>query len=449
MSRRVLFIAYIFPPAGGAGVQRATKFIKYLPHHGWLPSVLTVANPSVPLLDSSLGADIPPQTIIRRARTLEPGYAFKAAVADETAPRVSGAARLRQRIKRVAVRLLKLVLQPDAQRLWKPFAIQEGKRLLRQIPHAAIVATAPPYSTFLVGAALSRSSGLPLVLDYRDEWDLSSAYLENQRPDPLSRAIQQRMQHGVVRTARALVATTPGSAQALQRVCRGARSNARVTWIPNGYDPEDFPATLEPPPDHGPYRLIYVGTLWALTSPVPLVEAVRLLGQRQPATAANLELVFAGRRLGPEGKALERLQDVPSRLTEHAYVDHAEAVHLLRTAHGLCALLSDLPGAGRVVPAKVFEYMAAKRPILAIGPPGDMWSLCRQYPAAQCFVPADIEGIANWLAVEVTKHLRGQTVNVQGWDGDLFDRRQQAGQLAKLLESLQQTDEDKHIRKRC
>jgi glycosyltransferase involved in cell wall biosynthesis len=449
MNRRVLFIAYIFPPAGGAGVQRAVKFIKYLPHYGWLPSVLTVANPSVPLLDSTLGTDIPPNTIIRRARTLEPRYGFKAAVTADTPPNQAGAARLRQRIKGAIVRLSKLILQPDVQVLWRPFAIQEGQRLLRQIPHAAIVATAPPYSTFLVGAALSRWSGLPLVLDYRDEWDLSSTYMENQRPDPLSRAIQRRMQHGVVRAARALVATTPGSAQALHRVCQKAHSKADVTWISNGFDPEDFPAEFGPPPAQGPYRLIYVGTIWALTSPVPLVEAVRLLAQRQPATAANLELVFAGRRLGPEGKALEALKDLPCRLMEHPYVDHAEAVSLLRSAHGLCALLSDLPGAGRVVPAKIFEYMAAMRPILAIGPPGELWELCRQCPAAHCFAPRNLEGIANWLAQEITNHSLGKTLNVQPWNEALFNRRQQAGQLAQLLDSLQQSDGRELLRKWC
>jgi glycosyltransferase involved in cell wall biosynthesis len=447
MSRRVLVIAYIFPPAGGAGVQRATKFVKYLPHHGWLPSVLTVANPSVPLFDASLGADIPPDTIIRRARTLEPGYALKAAVASETPAAPNWSVRLRQRIKRTALRLSKLFLQPDVQVLWIPDALREGRRLLRQVPHAAILATAPPYSTFLVGAALSRHSGLPLVLDYRDEWDISSTYMENHRPDPLSRAIQRRMQQWVVRTAKALIATTPGSARALRSVCRQAHSQARVSWIYNGYDPEDFPDDFRSlPAGKGPYRLIYVGSLWALTSPGPLVEAVRLLSQRQPEIAAHLEMVFAGRRIGPEGQALERLKGLPCRVVEHPYLDHSEAVHLLRSAHGLCALLSDLPGAGRVVPAKIFEYMAAKQPILTIAPPGELWALCQQYPAAHCFAPADIEAITNWLTHEVERHRRGQgpegnqegkAVDLRSWDGALFNRRQQAGQLAHVLESLE------------
>src|SRR5687767_2179357 len=78
--RRVLFVSYPFPPVGGAGVQRTTKFVKYLPHWGWMPSVLTVANPSVPVWDESLVRDVPREVIVRRARTLEPSYSAKASV---------------------------------------------------------------------------------------------------------------------------------------------------------------------------------------------------------------------------------------------------------------------------------------------------------------------------------------------------------------------------------
>src|SRR5688500_8400881 len=78
--RRVLIVSYLFPPVGGAGVQRAVKFVKYLSEFGWQPSVLTVANPSVPVMDRSLLADIPRDVTIHKARTLEPGYAVKSIV---------------------------------------------------------------------------------------------------------------------------------------------------------------------------------------------------------------------------------------------------------------------------------------------------------------------------------------------------------------------------------
>src|SRR5262249_30799905 len=82
MKRRVLFVTYLFPPVCGAGVQRITTFVKYLPHWGWLPSVLTVTNPSLPLTDGSMMIDIPQNTLICRAPTLEPSYTLKAMVSE-------------------------------------------------------------------------------------------------------------------------------------------------------------------------------------------------------------------------------------------------------------------------------------------------------------------------------------------------------------------------------
>jgi glycosyltransferase involved in cell wall biosynthesis len=435
--RRVLMITYVFPPTGGAGVQRVTKFVKYLPHHGWLPSVLTVANPSVPLVDQSLGSDIPPETIVRRAKTWEPSYGFKTAVAAD-----AGASRRRQgivpRVARAAARRVgKILLQPDPQALWRPWAVREGKRLLYEVPHDAIVATGPPFSTFLVGAALSRKTGLPLVLDYRDEWDLSNIYWEHQRAGLLSRLIQRRMQNRVIRAAKAVIATTPSSARALEKLRNNCGSSASVAWIYNGFDAEDFPPSFfEEGPANAMYRLTYVGTLWTLTSPAALVAAVSRFSECDPILASRLELVFAGRRLPGEEQLLDRLKGLTCQVSKHPYVDHSEAMRLLWEADGLCVLMADLAGAGRVLPAKIFEYMAARRPILAIAPPGEVWELLRGHPAAHCFAPSDISGIANFLRIEVSRHQQNGHQVFPLSAGTAFDRRQQAGQLGGLLDCL-------------
>ncbi len=207
-TQRVLIVAYVFPPVGGAGVQRVTKFVKYLPEFGWEATVLTTENPSVPLTDESLLADVPPQTKIVRARTLEPGYAFKRSFLAgnaSAASNVEQAARLLATskdfengvnrrgstgeppmlrilgaatayVKRFLRGAVNLLLQPDPQVLWNHHAIEAGLRILSQEKHDAIFVTAPPFSSLLVGAELSRRTGLPLVLDYRDEWGISNAY---------------------------------------------------------------------------------------------------------------------------------------------------------------------------------------------------------------------------------------------------------------------------------
>ena len=436
--RRALLISYPFPPVGGAGVQRVTKFTKYLPQAGWLTSVLTVENPSVPLVDQSLGHDIPPETIVRRARTWEPSYSLKTAVS-------AGGGSGRQRrlsalpaAKAMVRRFANLVLQPDPQILWMPGAVRDGLKLLREVPHAAIVATGPPFSTFLIGAALSRRTKLPLILDYRDEWGLSNTLWENKRLDGLSTKIQMRMHQRVVRQAAALVATTKASAASLEAIRDQSGARAQVTCIYNGYDPDDFPGALaDRLASDGRYRLVYAGTLWSLTSVEPLVEAALELARRRPDLAGRLELVFAGRRTGAQQSFLDRLSDSPCRVVELPYLDHSGAIELISSADGLCALLTDTPGAERVVPAKLFESMAAQKPIVMIAPAGEAWELLKPYPAAHVFDPKDIAGIANGLAGEIERTASGDDIDWSGWDGAQYERKNQARQLAAILDANQ------------
>jgi glycosyltransferase involved in cell wall biosynthesis len=440
MSKRVLFIAYLFPPVGGAGVQRAAKFVKYLPVCGWTPTVLTVTNPSVPVLDESLVDEIPPEAVIRRAPTWEPSYAVKNIVASAD----SADSRPLRQAGRLARRLLnsvvKTLLQPDPQVLWLPGALREGLKLLGQARHEVILATAPPFSSFLVAARLSRKTGLPLVLDYRDEWTICNSHWENRRPDPVSRFILDRLQARMLRRTNTVLATTRSSAKMLARLCQAAGSKARVGYIYNGFDVDDFPAVGSGSPGHYPVpsshlRLVYVGSLWNMASVEPLVQAVQRFADQTPDLACHLELVFAGRRTDKQQQHVEILKRLPCRVVEYSYLDHRRAVELLCSASLSCILLGDLPGAERVVPAKVFECMAARRPLLAITPPGEMTELLSAYPGAHVYHPRETKPLADFLANQVRRCRAGVPPADVVWDGAPFSRAQEARQLAEILDS--------------
>jgi glycosyltransferase involved in cell wall biosynthesis len=334
-------------------------------------------------------------------------------------------------------RVSSLVLQPDPQVLWIPEAVRQGRKLVHEFSHSAIVVTAPPFSAFFVGAALARQSRLPLVLDYRDEWTLSGAYWENRRMDSFSRRIQTAMQRRVVRSAQSLVATTRASAMALDKIREEADSPAQTTCIYNGFDPDDFSSTQEVSGERkNVFRLAYVGTLWNLTSVAPLARAVQLFCERHPDLRDDLELIFIGRRTSPQEQILEDMKKYGCRIVDYPYMKHIESVNFIRSADGLCLLLSDLPGAERVVPAKVFEYLAAKKAILAIAPRGEVWDILKHYPEGSTYVPGDIGGITNWLVRQVRAHKEGHSVYLNGWDPAPFGRSHQARQLSEILDSL-------------
>lgn len=458
--RRVLVVAYVFPPTGGAGVQRVTKFVKYLPQFGWDCSVLTVANPSVPVFDETLAEDIPESTVVRLARTLEPGYALKNAVsagsAESSVQASAGRGRSIRSLLKSAIRTTgNAVLQPDAQILWYPGAVREGLQLLSDLKHDAIFVTAPPFSSLVTGAALSRRSGLPLIVDYRDEWGISNRFMENRQKSGLSHSIQNRMQARVLRQASAAIATTRRSASSIQQTVHQAGGTATVSCIYNGYDAADLePATVSSQessksngqrsveetsqkssePEHK-LRIAYVGTLWNLTSIEPLVAGIERLAADDPAKASRIELVVAGRRTGQQDELLDRLEPLPCELIREGYVEHGRAIEIMRQADVQCLLLSDVPDAQRVVPAKTFEYLALGKPILYVGPDGEVQDILAGFPQAEAFRPADTEGICGYLKGQL------ETSNIGSSDAapqpaEQFERRALTAQLAEVLNQV-------------
>lgn len=456
--RRVLVVAYVFPPAGGAGVQRVTKFVKYLPEFGWDCSVLTVANPSVPVFDETLAKDVPESTVVRLAKTLEPGYALKNAVSAGSGVAGSGkqSGGLKKLIKSVVRAAGNAILQPDAQILWYPGAVKEGLQLLSELKHDAIFVTAPPFSSFVTGAALSRRSGLPLIVDYRDEWGISNQFQENRQKSSFSHRLQDRMQRKVLRQASAVIATTARSAESVRESVKRAGSSATVSCIYNGYDAADLLKVANEfldastgdsnghleasnlksekamPSNARQLRIAYVGTLWNLTSIEPVVSAIENLAAEDRKKAERIELVVAGRRTGAQDEILDRLESLPCRLTREGYVEHKRAIEIMDQADVQCLLLSDVPEAGRVVPAKTFEYLALGRKILYVGPDGEVREILSEFPQAESFLPADADGIADYLSRYLDDSATGSAV-VDTSSAKRFERRSLTRQLAELL----------------
>ncbi len=438
--RRVLFVSYAFPPTGGGGVQRAAKFAKYLPQYGWRPTIVTVDNPSVPLQDHDLTGDLDPRLQIVRAKTWEPGYGVKKRLAKAgSGGRVTAGSLLR--------RLSMHVLQPDPQILWNPFAFRAAARTLQAQTHDAILVTGPPFSSFLLGCKLKKQFGIPLILDFRDEWMLVAQHLENYQLSGFAYRWQQAMMRKVLRAADGVIATTRASAVELAGYCREAKSAATVACIYNGFDPDDLSALRYEPVADAKLRIVYTGTLWNLTNIAPLVRALQSLARLAPGRASDLELVVAGRRTPQQDAILDRLRDTPVSVVRHDYLPHKQSLKLAASADMLLLLLDEQPGAERVVPAKLFEYLALGRPILAIGPEGETRQLLRDQSQTAAFRPAETERLARWLTtqldtVSISKmpHRVHSRLAASPTLLDRFSRPNLTGELAHLLECCVKAD---------
>jgi hypothetical protein len=421
---RALIVSYVFPPVGGAGVQRVLKLVKYLPHWGVTPSVLTARNPSAPLFDGSLEREVPPGTALIRARTLEPRYAAKQLAWQAAAGSSQTAS---SRVKRTLLGLGRRLLVPDPQVLWLPAAqLALGRRLASAQADDVVMISGPPFSTFLLGALPRLRPGTALVLDYRDEWTTTASAYEMGG----SRRASALLERAVLRLCHAVTtATEEFRCQLLARF--PWLEPERVITIPNGYDPEDFSADL-PTPCGDRCLITYAGTVFKLTSARGLLAGLELLHEREPQLARLLEMRFIGRIVDTELEYFSGSAALGVR--QLGYLDHQATLEQLAHSHATLCILDQVDGAERIYPAKIFELMRLGRPCLALSPEGALTQLVRRHRLGEVVAPRDTAAIAGALG-RLAQRFREGTLNTapQPLDVERFDRRLQARTFAKVF----------------
>ncbi len=422
---RALIVSYAFPPVGGAGVQRVLKLVKYLPQHGVHADVLTAKDPSVPVQDDSLIRDVPAETKVLRARTFEPAYTAKRLAWQVAANGQTGAA---ASLKRRAVALGRRLLVPDPQLLWLPAAhLALARRLVDTQPDDVVFISGPPFSQFLLAALCRLRRGTAVVLDYRDEWTMTSSSYEMAS----AARVNAQLEAAILPFAHAITTATEEFRSALLR--RFAWLDPRrVHAIPNGYDPEDFPDTLPSPPTHR-FVLTYSGTIFRLTSAAGLIEGLRLLHAREPALAKLLEVRFVGRIVDTEASHFDDTESLGVR--RFGYLEHARALAHLAESHAALCILDQVDGVERIFPAKIFEIMRLGRPCLALTPEGALADLMRRHRLGEVVHPRDAEAIARMLA-RMLRAFCDATPNAHApLDIERFDRRVQAAEFASVFRS--------------
>lgn len=423
---RALVVSYVFPPVGGAGVQRVLKLVKYLPEYGVRADVLTAKDPSVPLQDDSLIRDVPTATQVLRVRTFEPGYSAKKLAWRATSNEHPGAA---ARWKRQAVALGRRLLVPDPQLLWLPAAQLALARRLWGAPPDVVFISGPPFSQFLLAALCRLRRGTAVVLDYRDEWTMTSSAYEMSG----TASVNAQLERAVLRCAHAITTATEEFRSALLRRFRWLNPS-RVHAIPNGYDPEDFPATL-PSPSTQRFVLTYSGTVFRLTSAAGFIAGLRLLHARDRALAKLLEVRFVGRIVDTEASHFEDTDTLGVR--RFGYLEHAHALSHLAESHAALCILDEVAGVERIYPAKIFEIMRLGRPCLALTPEGALAALVRKHRLGEVVHPRDPEAVARTLARMLRAFCDATPNEHTPIDIERFDRRLQAAEFAEVFRSAQ------------
>lgn len=363
-TQRVLMLAYFFPPLGGGGVQRTLKHVRYLPDHGFAPVVLTTRFVWSPIKDATLGAEIPAGTTVIRAPEV-PLHVVRWGV--------QGALR---RV-RLSTAVASYIGWPDEAAGWVPGATWHALRAVRRHRPDVLYSTSSPVSAHLVALIVSRVTGVPWVADFRDGWTRNPQ--GEAVSGPFAR-LSARLERQVVKRARAVI-VVDDSVELLDV----EHDDPRRVVIRNGVDAEDLPATADRARNER-FRLSYVGALYGERDAAPVFAALRTLIDRGAVDPGALEVRLVGHQALDPGLDLGRIP-----ITRVGYVDHATAVAEMTSAD---ALLFYSPASNRGSSGKIFEYLAAGRPILCVaGRDNFAFELVEELEAGPCVEPDDQAGI--------------------------------------------------------
>lgn len=415
---RVLMVAFHFPPlAGSSGIQRTLRFVQHLPAHGWQPIVLSAhprayANTSQDLMD-----EVPQGTVVERAFALD------------TARHLS-----------IAGRYPGLLSRPDRWRLWEVGAVPAGLRLIRQYRPDVIWSTYPIATAHLIAWRLHRLSGIPLVADFRDPM-AQEGYPE----DPQVWRAYQRIEQRVAQNASRLVFVTP-SAQAMYRARYASLPQDRFALIENGYDEESFAAAeralaegAASPLNPGCMTLLHSGIVYpSERDPRALFEALGRMRADGRAVPGKLKLRFRA----PVHKDL--LQQLATQTGTQELIDilppvpYREALQEMLRADGL--LVMQGANCNEQIPAKLYEYFRARRPILGLADPsGDTGRVMREAGVAHVARledAAQVEAALTRYLAEVAPASPSPALTPQL---AAMSRKARAHALAELLESARST----------
>jgi hypothetical protein len=430
--KNLLVIAYYFPPSGGPGVQRVLKHIRYLPEFGWNPIVLTVSNGDFPARDESLLAQIPSGIHVERTPILEPytlyrRFTGKAEGTPVDVNVIKKDASGRSLTEHIAEAVRSTLFIPDARIGWLPTAVGAGLRLIREHNIQAIYNSAPPYTTALIARELKRKTGLPWVTGFRDPW---TGFLTSPKRWFLPAWIDKRLERSVFEEADSVECAWEGIRKDIMGKFPSV-SPAKLHHIPNGFDSNDYPVVEHKRNQH--FTLTYTGSMYGRRNPASVLEAVERLISHGKVRPEDVLLRFIG-RFGADVHAMFDAFPYQSSLERVGYLPHEDSIREILNADALLLVVDEAKESEEIVPGKVYEYIGAMRPIVAVAPAHSaIHELLLETGSGKTAHQSDVQGIAAIIEEYFTawkqEHLFAPNTSVI----QQYERRNATKRLAELL----------------
>ena len=422
--KRALVITYYWPPAGGPGVQRWLKFVTYFKEFGIEPVVFIPDNPHYPLQDKSIVSEIPEGIEIIRFPIKEP-YGFAKIFSKKKTNQVSSGI-ITNKNQSVLEKLLLWIrgnfFIPDARIGWVKPAVGFLKEYLAKNDMDIVISSGPPHSLHLIGMALKEELGIKWVADFRDPWT-TIHYHQSLRLNKRAQKKHLKLESQVLNNSDLVVVTSARTKKEFQNI-----TSAPIEVISNGYD---ILEKIEPNLD-AQFSIAHIGSLLTNRNPELLWEILSELKDENKVFSKNLLIKLVG---AVSEDVLESLAALG--LTENyktlGYVSHQEAIQIQHDAQVLLLVEMDSPETKSIIPGKLFEYVAANRPILAIGPEGsDVEGIIKETNTGVYFKYTDKEKLKQQVQLYYEAYLKAN-LNVNSKNIEKYSRSTLTKSLSTIL----------------
>jgi len=425
---KVLIITYYWPPAGGPGVQRWLKFVKYLPDFGIEPVVYIPENPTYPLIDKGLLAEVNPKATIIKNKIIEP-YSWASAFSKGNTKKISSGI-IPNRKKQSAMEKFMLwvrgnVFIPDARVLWVKPSVAYLSKYISENGIDTVITTGPPHSLHLIAMELKNQLGIKWIADFRDPWT-TIGYHKELKLGPAAEKKHKELEAEVLASADTILVTSPTTKKEFE-----ALTAKPIEVITNGYDVEN----VDKQPLDDKFTLAHIGSFLSERNPRILWKALAELIKDNKQFKERFQLKLLGAVSQEVLNAITEFKLEPY-LNNLGYVSHAEAVAQQRKSQVLLLVEINSEETKCIIPGKLFEYMASERPVIAIGPEGADFAAIMQSTNTGVFTTYEEkerlkDAILDYFNQYLQGNLKANAIGLQQ-----YSRKKLTEQLAGLINRL-------------
>lgn len=419
---KVLLVSYYFPPSRVSGSVRTLKFVKYFLRNNWKPTIIT--NDSIDNLDydESLQKELNNLNVetIRISEKKSFGFFFK----------FDAIKRPRKIINRLLNYVSNVFFIPDNKVNWAKKVRKRVEDLLNKEHFDVILVSCPPFSVFSELTRIKSSIRIPIIVDYRDLW--FGSHIINY-PTPLHRIKHKKLEYKALKTAEQVVVSNRKIKEKLIQFFPFLTFES-VTIIDHGFDPEDFSLVKSHPRIQNKMVLLHYGDFNSYSSAKYFLKAFNQIKEERPDIASLIELHFVG-DIGKENKRLIRVLNLHEFVFNHGIVNYKESILKIFAADVVWLQIDELKNSDAIVPAKLFYYLAAKKPIIGFVKNGAAKMLLENYEASFISSPNDIKEIKSTIFKVFEKYQSNSLPIVSEQSIEKFRKDILMESLLKILQS--------------